>query len=125
MDITPLVPESIKTVQGYGPGFFRINGVLYRQSVFVVADKVVEISVDISGELLKINSIEKSLCSVDDLELLLVGTGKSFRALDADNHRALKESGLSVDVMDSGAAARTYNVLIAEQRRAGAVLVSC
>jgi uncharacterized protein len=37
---------------------------------------------------------------------------------------ALRADGLSVDVMDTGAAARTYNILLAEQRVAGAALIA-
>ncbi len=123
MDITPLVHESVKVVQGYGPGFFRINGVIYRQSVLVTADKVVEISVDNAEDGLQIREMEEFLGLVGKLELLLIGTGSYFSPLKEEDRLRLKGKNLSVDLMDSGAACRTYNVLVAEQRRAGAVLI--
>lgn len=58
------------------------------------------------------------------IEVLLVGMGPELRRLPSDLHARLKESGISTDPMSTGAAVRTYNVLLAEERAVAAALVA-
>jgi uncharacterized protein len=57
------------------------------------------------------------------VELLLIGTGAAMRRPPAALMNALAAQGLAVEFMDSRAAARTYNVLVAEGRRVAAALL--
>lgn len=56
-------------------------------------------------------------------ELVLLGSGRHFRFPDAAALQALAAHGIGVEVMDTGAACRTYNVLAAEGRRVVAALI--
>ena len=57
-------------------------------------------------------------------ELLLIGCGRQI-ALAPDSLRAaIRERGLALEVLDTGAACRTYNVLLAEERRVAAALIA-
>ncbi|TGT19415.1 hypothetical protein EN817_31340, partial [Mesorhizobium sp. M3A.F.Ca.ET.174.01.1.1] len=60
----------------------------------------------------------------DKVEILLVGTGKDLRPLPAALRAAMKEAGISADPMSTGAAVRTYNVLLAEDRAVAAALIA-
>ena len=55
--------------------------------------------------------------------VVLCGSGKTADRPGADLRQALKNAGLNVDYMDTGAACRTYNVLMAEGRRVAAALL--
>jgi uncharacterized protein len=64
------------------------------------------------------------LAEGESIALLLIGTGRDV-AFVAERIRArLREGGVSVDVMQTGAAARTYNILLGENRRVGAALIA-
>jgi len=58
-----------------------------------------------------------------DIEILLLGTGARMAPVPAEIRLALRHAGIVVEPMDTGAACRTYNVLIAEDRRAAAALL--
>ncbi len=58
-----------------------------------------------------------------DIDVALLGCGGQIAFLGNDIKKHLKDNGLSVDVMDTGAACRTYNVLVAEGRRVAALLL--
>jgi uncharacterized protein len=59
-----------------------------------------------------------------DIEFLLVGTGSSIRPLPADLKAALRAANVSSDPMSTGAAVRTYNVMLAESRAVAAALIA-
>lgn len=58
------------------------------------------------------------------VEILLVGCGKRLVPLAPALKAALRERGIGADPMDTGAACRTYNVLMAEGRRVAAALLA-
>ncbi|MCC2652917.1 MAG: hypothetical protein K0Q60_3080, partial [Microvirga sp.] len=60
----------------------------------------------------------------DALELLLFGTGLDIAVLPAAFRTRFREAGIGLDVMQTGAAARTYNILLAENRKVGAALIA-
>ena len=56
-------------------------------------------------------------------EIVLLGSGATFRFPDPAALAPLYEAGIGVEVMDTKAACRTYNILLAEGRRVVAALV--
>ena len=59
-----------------------------------------------------------------DVDILLVGCGPAFVAIPKGLRQALKDTGIALEWMDSGAACRTFNVLIAEERRVAAAILA-
>ncbi|WP_417318378.1 Mth938-like domain-containing protein [Emcibacter sp.] len=59
-----------------------------------------------------------------ELELLIIGTGENMIFLDRDLRAYLEGQGIGVEVMATGAASRTYNVLLLEGRRVAAALIA-
>jgi uncharacterized protein len=64
------------------------------------------------------------LAEGEAIEILLVGTGRDIRPLPAPLRAALKEKRIAADPMSTGAAVRTYNVLLAEDRAVAAAFVA-
>ncbi len=121
MDITPQVDAGGQLINSYGDGGFRISGRRYEGSVLVLVDRVVLIDV------LRINDLTPQF--VDEFEgpapqILLVGCGDSMAPVPNDVTTVLRDRGVVMEPMDTGAACRTYNVLLTEGRRAGALLIA-
>ena len=122
MDITPLVPGALKLIQGYGDRRFRISGTVHEGSVLVFSDVVVGWDVaDVSAAALM---ALVPLVAETEIELLLLGTGKTAFLLEETLRQAFREHGIVLEGMDTGAACRTYNVLAAEGRRVAAALIA-
>ena len=58
------------------------------------------------------------------MELLLIGTGLDIAPFPDTLRRWLKDNGIGLDVMQTGAAARTYNILMAENRKVATALIA-
>jgi len=123
MDVTPLVREGAQIIQGYADGHFRISGEAYQGAVMVFHDQSVAWDVEGDVKALSEADFEPILGVSDAVDVVLLGTGKSLVFPDPALRKALRAQGLNVEAMDSGAACRTYNVLMAEGRRVVAALL--
>lgn len=116
-------PDGVAVVAAYGDGGFRVGGNRVEGSVMIVNNQVHSWSVQHHGDL----TLE-SMASLDAadpaVEILLIGTGAALAQIPGDVRAALAARGVNVDVMDTGAAARTYNVLTLENRRVAAALIA-
>jgi uncharacterized protein len=110
-------------VDAYGNGGFRFADMSHRGSILCLPSGIHGWDVK-EGETLTIERFERVLAESDGIEVLLVGTGQSLRPLPRELRAALKERGISSDPMSTGAAIRTYNILLAESRAVAAALIS-
>lgn len=67
---------------------------------------------------------EPLLQLADEIDFVLVGCGAEIAALPKSVREAFDARGLAVDIMQTGAACRTYNVVLAERRRMAAALIA-
>ncbi len=125
MDVTPLVPEGRQIIEGYGNGGFRIGGTVYPGSRLVFPEHSETWPVA-SFDALTIEALAAVIEAGRQgaVELLLVGCGKRLAPVPPSIRAALKNVGVGVEPMDTGAACRTYNVLMAEGRRVAAALIA-
>ena len=122
MDITPLVPEGRQVIESYGTDGFRINGERYPDPIIVWPERVVPWPV--SGiEAAAIETLDPLFSAEPRIEILLIGCGATFALAPAALRAALGKRGIALESMDTGAACRTYNVLMAEDRRVAAALL--
>jgi len=123
-DITPPLPRDRQLIQRYGGGGFRIAGRDYRGSVLVAPDRTTAWAVSGPSEI-DMASLAPLFDNVPvSGAVLLVGTGATLAPPGADLRVALRRVGIGLDAMDTGAACRTFNVLLAEGRRVFAALVA-
>lgn len=122
MDVTPLVPQGRQIIQSYGPQGFRVNGVVYNGAVIVTPEQAQDWLAS-NFEQLKMEDFTQLLAQVGDIDVVLLGCGKDMAFLPLALRQALKAQGLMVETMDTGAACRTYNVLMTEGRRVCAALL--
>ncbi len=103
------------TVTGYGPDYIEINRVRHGGSLVVSADAPVQAWTPHGVEQLSEADFAPILALKP--EIVLVGTGAAQRFLAPALTVALAHAGVGVEVMDTAAACRTYNILMAEGRR--------
>lgn len=120
MDITPLVAAGRQIVQSYSGGKFRISGTVHDGAVIVFVDRTLSW---VPSSPVTAADFAALIDSRGDLDVILFGAGPAVGAEGLALRRALKDAGLPVDIMDTGAACRTYNVLMAEGRRVAAALL--
>ncbi len=112
--------SGINVIRAYGGGELTVNQEIYRGPLIVSVSAIVP-GPEIGGadELAEAHA---ALVLALEPELVLLGTGarQSFPA--ANFGAQFYAKGIGLEVMDTGAACRTFNVLVAEQRRVVALL---
>ena len=122
LDISPVDFEGRNIIQSYGNGKFQISDKKYDHSVLVFPDQIIPWS-PIDTNNLIVDDFKKVLTVGPIVELLLLGCGKTTWFLPLPLRDELKELGLVLEPMDTGAACRTFNVLLGENRRIAAALM--
>jgi uncharacterized protein len=106
---------------GYGEQYVVVNQARYEHSLIVLPDRIIEGWEAVTFEQLTAEHFD-FLLSLQP-EMVLFGTGATLRFPHPTLTRSLIESGVGVEVMDTNAACRTYNILTAEGRRVAAALL--
>ena len=122
-DITPVVASGGQLIETYGEGRFRIAGVIYAGSVLVLPERVEPWPIT-EAAAVTLASLAPVTQPKPPPEILLVGCGKGFGPAPSGLGAALRQAGVALEWMDTGAACRTFNVLLAEERRVAAALIA-
>lgn len=122
MDITPHIGEGRQVITNYGSGQFKIGGQVYTTSVLVFPNKTIPWNIT-KNVAITLESLAP-IIQAGGVELLVIGCGKSQSLLPPKIKNALKEAGIGLEVMDTGAACRTFNILLGEGRRVAAALIA-
>jgi uncharacterized protein len=106
---------------GYGEGYVAVNGARHSASLVVSADRLITDWPARSLEELK----PDHLAAIVELkpEIVLLGSGAAFRFAEPALLDPLYKAGIGVEVMDTPAACRTYNILLGEGRNVVAALI--
>ncbi|MEM8793667.1 MAG: Mth938-like domain-containing protein [Pseudomonadota bacterium] len=105
-------------VDGYGPGGFRVAGEWHESSLILLPSAIHSIS-EISEE-----TLAPLIAAGGEVDVVLIGQGAEIAPLPAAIRNAIEASGPGVEIMSTPSACRTYNVLLAEDRRVAAVLAA-
>jgi len=105
----------LQPVDGYGPGFFRIGGQVFEGAVLTSEAGTVGWGGFDDATLL--------MALVGQVDVLIVGTGAEIAHIPVGLRRDLETARIGVEVMNSPAACRTFNVLAAEGRRVALALI--
>lgn len=110
-------------IDAYGNGGFRFADMSHRGSILVLPSGIKAWPIAAITELTDA-VLEPIFAEADEIELLLLGTGADIAALPGAFRERFREAGIGLDVMQTGAAARTYNILLAESRKVAAALIA-
>ena len=122
MDVTPLIPQGRQIIQAYAQGHIRVNGQMFEAPVIVFTERVIAWSVSHTADALTIDDFTVLFPESENLDVVLIGCGAKMLPIPFVLQQSLKDRGIAVEFMDTGAACRTYNVLMAEGRRVAAAL---
>lgn len=114
--------EGRQLINGYGADGFRISGVTYEKAVLVHPKRSIAFDIKTLDELV-IEHLSSLVEGEEKTEIFLLGCGKSMQFVPEAISKGLALVGVAVDPMDSAAAARTYNMLMMEDRRVAALLL--
>ena len=120
MKLHASAPTALNTFTAYGEGYVMVNSLRYEASVIVLPEQV--LPWDAAG-FSALKESDFQLFMDLNLEILLLGTGPKQRFPHPRLVRALAEKRVGVEAMDLQAACRTYNILMAEERRVAAALL--
>lgn len=115
MRLTEISFGTAQPIEGYGPGFFRLGGHVLRGPCLVTPWD--------AGPWGGFDDLAAPLALMGKIDVLFVGMGKDIAHAPAAFRKALEDAGIGVEVMNSPAACRTYNVLLSEGRRIAAALI--
>lgn len=109
------------TFTGYGVGYVEVNRMRHTQSLVVAGERIVSGWPAASIEALTADH----MAAIVELgpEIVLLGTGAAFRFPEPQLLAPLHKAGIGVEVMDTPAACRTYNILLGEGRNVVAALI--
>jgi uncharacterized protein len=125
VDITPLIPAGRQIVESYGQGRFRVSGTSYKGSVIIFPERTLAWPIAAATEVTVEALAEVTTAGrTGGVELLLLGCGARMALVPSALRAALKEAGIAIEPMDTGAACRTYNLLMADGRRVAAALIA-
>ncbi|KPA22300.1 hypothetical protein shim_05780 [Shimia sp. SK013] len=102
-------------IDGYGPGFFRINGEVLRGAAIITATG--------ARGWQGYDDVESIVALAGEVDFILMGTGGDMLPVDRAFRETVEAAGIGVEPMASPSACRTYNVLVSEGRRVAAVLL--
>jgi uncharacterized protein len=96
-------------VDGYGPGFFRMAGQVHQGPLLATAASF--------GSWQGLDDVQPILDLIGKVDVIFFGMGADIAYLPQDLRSQLENAGVGVEVMNSGSACRTYNVVLTEGRR--------
>ena len=109
-------------LDAYGNGGFRFADMSHKGSILVLPSGVHGWDAASAADLTA-DDLADAIAQKDGMEFLILGTGAETHPLFALK-RAMRERGLRIEAMTTGAAARTFNVLLGEERKVGAALIA-
>jgi uncharacterized protein len=116
-------PSGLYSFSGYGEGYVEINGRRYTSSL-VITPQSLSVEDWIGLSFANLAEQHFSRLAQHKPEMVLLGTGARQRFPRPSLSRALADARISLDVMDTGAVCRTYNILMAEGRQVLALVLS-
>ena len=111
------------SIEAYGNGGFRFAGMSHRGSLLCFPDGIWAWPINDVSELSE-GTLSAVFDHAENLDFFLIGAGRDPWVLPDELRQRFRDVSLSIDTMATGAAVRTYNILLAENRRVGAGLIA-
>ena len=118
----PHLPTPV-SIDAYGNGGFRFGDMSHRGSLLCLPDGIWAWPVE-NAAALTLAALLPVFERGEVLDVFLIGVGRDPWPLPERLRTRFRDLAISVDTMPTGAAVRTYNILLAENRRVGAGLIA-
>ena len=122
MKFTEELPNGSNVIHAYHEHGININGQTYSESL-VLSQEILVTDWPVSS-IAELNRVHLQDLLSNGPEVILIGTGKQLVFPSPDIYAPIISQGIGIEFMDTGAACRTYNILISENRKviAGMIL---
>lgn len=110
-------------IDAYGDGGFRLGGARQEGSILVLPNAAIAWDVSDARSIGE-QAFQPVIEQASLVEILIIGTGEDRVKISDNVQTYLRKHLISLDFMATGPACRTYNVLLAEDRRVAAALIS-
>lgn len=110
-------------VDAYGDGGFRFADMSHKGSMLFLPSGIYAWNVS-ADKALEIPAFEAVIREAAEVEVLLIGTGTDLQPIPAALRDVFRTNRISADSMSTGAAVRTFNVLLAEGRAVAAAFIA-
>ncbi|MDR6870594.1 uncharacterized protein J2Y55_001594 [Bosea sp. BE125] len=110
-------------IDAFGAGGFRFADMSHRGSILATPAGIRIWPVTTFAQITR-ESLQQVLDEAEGIDFLLIGTGLDITFIPASLRDPFREAGITIEGMATGAAARTYNVLVGEDRRVAAALIA-
>jgi uncharacterized protein len=127
LDITPKPASGRQLIDGYGGGGFKIAGQRHSGSVIVFPTRTLAWPVTGVDQITRASLsplLDRVQTAEETVRILVLGSGRRFQPPPATLAAQLSEAGIALEWMDTGAACRTFNVLLLEDRDVAAALLA-
>jgi uncharacterized protein len=115
-------PERVQ-IEAYGDGGFRFAHLSHRGSLLILPSGMHAWAIKRCADLTP-EHFEPVFAEASGLDFLILGTGQMMQRPPKPVTEAFGERGIALDFMDTGAAIRTFNMLLAERRAVSAALIA-
>ena len=120
MKLHASAPSGAQMVTAYGEDYVTVNGVRYEESIVVLPGRVQPWA---ARSFESLTETDFAALLQEDAEILILGTGATQRFPHPRLTAPLARAGIGLEVMSLQAACRTYNILVAEERKVAAALL--
>lgn len=122
MQVSEIEYEGPPPIDSYGGGGFRLNETFREGDLFITPTTVA--TWQIEEGVLTADAFAPIIAEAADIDVLLVGMGEEIAALPRNVRDVIEAAGIGVEVMSTPSACRTYNILLAEDRRVAVAVIA-
>ena len=123
LDATPKPAGGRQVIESYGGGGFKVAGARHHGSIIVLPDRTIAWPVATVADV-SVASLDLLVQQPGGTRILIVGCGSVFALQPEGLDVALRAAGITLEWMDTGAACRTFNVLLLDDREVAAALIA-
>lgn len=121
MKLDPAPNDGSYTFSGYGEGYIAINGRRHSENIALLPKQLFPAWTKASFE--ELSEADFAFLAGLGAKIVLLGTGRQLRFPEPRLTRPLIEAGIGLEVMDTQAACRTFNILVSERRSVACALL--
>ena len=123
MEMKPAHFPGRAPIDTYGDGKFSFAEMSHTGSIICLPSGIYAWNAAGPGDM-NVEALARVFAEAESVEILLLGYGNELQPIAPELRAALRESGVAADPMTTGAAVRTFNVLLAEDRAVAAALLA-
>ena len=113
----------VRLIEAYGDNGFRFSDGRHEGSVLILPERIKAFAAT-SMEQVDLESLEPVIAQQAEIEILILGTGQRQQFPTLELRKYFIKQHIALEVMDTGAACRTYNILASENRKVAAAIIA-